>query len=328
MSTMIDKSTRVAILGGTSFAGAALRDYCTSIGAAVLVISRQSNHRNLGAEDGAVELALDLRWHTRDMVHALLEWNAEYVFDFMGQGMVEPSWDHPRTWYETNVAAKAEVLDGLRRSRSLIKYIRASTPEVYGSSGKPIRESQPFAPSTPYAVSHASIDLHLRSMNQRFNFPSVIARFANFYGPGQQAYRLIPKLMLCLELGRTFTLHGNGNSERAFIYRSDFVDALMACAKYGTEGEEYHFSPLRTLTIREVVDQVCAIYGAPEDTVIQSVEDRPSKDRRYHLDSTKSRSLLSWEDRVPLSQGLCLTREWVKSNADDLSLEMEYVFKA
>ena len=58
----------------------------------------------------------------------------------MGQGMVAQSWHYPGLWYETNIAKKAELLNNCLKLDSLEKYIRASTPEVYGSNKNFLKE--------------------------------------------------------------------------------------------------------------------------------------------------------------------------------------------
>ena len=68
------------------------------------------------------------------------------IIDFLGQGMVAPSWEDPLLWYETNVSKKSLLLETIRNLDSLEKYVRASTPEVYGSSDNFISEKQPFNP--------------------------------------------------------------------------------------------------------------------------------------------------------------------------------------
>ena len=100
--------------------------------------------------------------------------------------MVAESWTAPAQWYTTNIVAKVRLHDWLRQQSWLERYVRISTPEVYGSHDTLQPESWHLNPSTPYAVSHAAIDLSLRAFHAHYGFPVVFTRFANFYGPGQQ----------------------------------------------------------------------------------------------------------------------------------------------
>ena len=55
------------------------------------------------------------------------------------------------------------------------------------------------------------------------NFPIIICRFFNFYGPGQPIYRLIPKVCISTDKNQLFPLQGDGNSKRNFIFSDDFA---------------------------------------------------------------------------------------------------------
>ena len=83
-----------------------------------------------------------------------------------------------------------------------------------------------FNPTTPYAVSRAACDLHLKSFFKAYEFPVVFTRSANVYGPGQQLYRIIPRTILSALSGKLNELHGGGNSIRSFIHIDDVVMQL------------------------------------------------------------------------------------------------------
>ena len=126
--------------------------------------------------------------------------------------MVAPSWINPDIWYTTNLAKKSKLLNSFLNLKNLKRYIRASTPEVYGSNEDFLNELSSFCPSTPYAVSHAGIDMHIRCLGKQYEFPFVIGRFANFYGVGQQLYRVIPKSILTVVLVKHYTSTNSGIS--------------------------------------------------------------------------------------------------------------------
>ena len=49
-------------------------------------------------------------------------------------------------------------------------------------------------------------------------------------GPHQQLYRIIPRTIIYLKLGKTIELHGNGSSIRTFIHIKDAIDATIKIA--------------------------------------------------------------------------------------------------
>jgi len=242
--------------------------------------------------------------------------------------MVAESWLHPEHWYQTNIVANVQLHEGLRRFDFLKKYVHISTPEVYGSCRGNVTENAPFNPSTPYAASRAGCELHLRTFIRNYRFPAVFTRAANVFGPGQQLYRIIPRTILYILLGRKLPLHGGGQSVRSFIHIRDVADGILRVAQKGEIGEAYHFSTTRSISIRKVVEMICETMGARFEDVVEVVDDRPGKDEAYLLDSSKARSSLGWNGEVGLEAGIQETIAWVRDNIDTLKQQsLDYVHK-
>ena len=247
---------KIIILGSGSFAGHVLYSHLIQHGHHVLGINRSrikssvlwpsfnqiSNH----SHNWLIANILDDLPEIIDAVHAF---KPDYIIDFMGQGMVSQSWSDPSLWYQTNIVSKVSLLNSLLNLPSLKKYIRASTPEVFGSSEDFMTTMSPFNPSTPYAVSHAAIDFHIRCLGRQYKFPYVLARYANFYGPGQQLYRVIPKAILSCLSNSNFILDGGGSSSRSFIFSADIcssIDSILNCPEICFE---CHFSGHEDISI-------------------------------------------------------------------------------
>jgi len=325
----------VFVLGCNSFAGSVFVDAALSAGYRVWGANRSPEPSAAFLPYKTNPRAAFYMFRQMDINHDLAElcaWLAEvqppFVVDFAGQGMVAESWQDPAQWYRTNVVSKVELHEFLRRQRWLQKYVRVSTPEVYGSTTNLIREDHPYRPSTPYAVSHAAIDMSLTAFFTHYRFPVVLARFANFFGPGQQLYRLVPKAILCALTGRKLPLHGGGTSVRAFIHARDVASALLATMRDGTPGEIYHFSPDRFQSIREAVEIICARLGVEFARVVEVTPDRPAKDQAYLMDASKARARLGWQPQITFEEGVDQTIEWIRANLDYLStLSWDYVHK-
>jgi len=261
-------------------------------------------------------------------MQTIKKFQPEYVVNFAAQGMVAQSWETPEHWYQTNVVAQVKFHDQLRKCRFLKKYVHVTTPEVYGSTDGWINENYNFAPSTPYAVSRASCDMHLMSFFSAYEFPVVFTRAANVYGPGQQLYRIIPRTILFAKIGKKLQLHGGGHSVRSFIHINDVVDATLRVAEKGIPGETYHISTRETISIRGLVEQICISIEKPLKDFIEVAEERLGKDEAYLLNSQKIRDELGWTDEIPLEIGISQTMEWLDCNLDILCEQPEsYIHK-
>ena len=324
------------VVGSNSFSGAHFVRHLLEHGSEVLGVSRSEEPH---------EVFLPYKWlpnwkknfefeqidlnHDLDRLMELVRsYRPSHVVNFAAQGMVAQSWELPEHWYQTNVVAQVKLHDRLRELDFLEKYVHVSTPEVYGTTDGWVTENFDFTPSTPYAVSRAACDLHLRSFHEAYGFPVVFTRAANVYGPGQQLYRIIPKAMLYARTGRRLKLEGGGRSIRSFIHIDDVVDATWRIAIDGTPGAAYHVSTTSEVSIRELVDQICEMTGVAFGDLVEVADDRLGKDRAYRLDAGLIRERLGWNDRITLGRGLAMTLAWVDAHLPLLSqLPCDYEHK-
>lgn len=328
---------RIAIIGSNSFSGASFAAHCLRQGMEVLGLSRSDEpipaflpYRWLPAEQQARFrfVRADLNTELDGLMRALDVFRPSVVVNFAAQGMVAQSWAQPGDWYRTNVVGNVLFHDRLRHATWLEKYVHVGTPEVYGHTSGRIQEDTPFNPSTPYAASRAACDLHLRTFLQQYKFPVVWTRAANVYGPGQQLYRIIPRTILFVKLGRKLSLHGGGQSVRSFIHIQDVSTATLAIARHAPAGETYHLSTDRFVSIRELVEMICARLPVPFSEAVEMAPERPGKDAAYLLDSAKARQTLGWTDAVTLEAGIEETIAWIERDFETLSqTAFDYVHK-
>ena len=316
---------KVLVLGSNSFSGAAFAAHLLQLGDIQVIGASRSPELH--------DLFLPYRWQPSgnfsfeqiDINHDLSRLvelmhaeKPECVVNFAAQSMVAESWQNPGDWFMTNTVSTVRLHDELRKMPFLHRYVHISTPEVYGSCSGGVTETHPFNPSTPYAVSRAAMDMSLRTFHAAYGFPVVTTRAANVFGAGQQLYRIIPRTILFILLGRKLQLHGGGYSTRSFIHISDVVAATWQIACSGRIGEVYHITTDRTISIRALVEIICQRLGVNFKDCVDSIGERQGKDAAYHLDGSKLRRELNWVDRVSLEQGIEDCIAWVSTNLDTL----------
>jgi dTDP-glucose 4,6-dehydratase len=323
------------VIGSNSFSGASFVDYLLRQGIETIGTSRSTEahraflpYRWSGKDAGFRFVQCDLN-HDLDRLSVLLQQEKPaYVVNFAAQSMVGESWKNPDHWFMTNVVSAVRLHDRLRQCDFLDKYVHVTTPEVYGSTDGWIKENTPFNPSTPYAVSRAAGDMSLRTYFDAYKFPVVFTRAANVYGPGQQLYRIIPRTILFILLGRRLQLHGGGHSRRSFIHMNDVSEATWNIARQAPAGETYHISTNEIVTIRQLVERICAKLGVKFEDHVEIVGERLGKDAAYMLESSKLRETLGWKDRVSLEAGLDDCIAWVQRHFDELrQLPYDYIHK-
>lgn len=241
-----------------------------------------------------------------------------YIVNFSAQSMVGQSWENPIDWYNTNVLGTINFLNNIKKIKHIKKYIHVSTPEVYGATKKNLKETRNYSPSTPYAISRATCDMHLYSLYKNYNFPVVFTRAANVYGPGQQLYRIVPKAILSLKLKRKLFLDGGGKSKRSFIYISDVANATYALCLKSINGEIYHISTNQLVNIKQLVKMIFKLKNKSTSEFVKISSERVGKDSLYSLNSNKIRKETKWKPEVSLTNGLIKTIEWAEKNIEIL----------
>lgn len=325
---------KIVIIGSNSFSGASFADYAVTQGAHVFGVSRSPEPPNSflpykwNKHTNFIFHQLDLNHDLPAILDLIAAERAPFVVNFAAQSMVGESWQNPVDWFMTNTVSTVKLHDGLRKFDFLKRYVHITTPEVYGNCSGFVDESFRFNPSTPYAVSRAAGDMSLRTFHDAYNFPVVSTRAANVYGPGQQLYRIIPRTILFILLGRKLQLHGGGVSTRSFIHIHDVAKATWLIMRDGRNGETYHISTDEVISIRALVEKICEKLDVDFANHVEVVGERLGKDAAYHLSSAKLRSELGWSDTISLEKGIDQCIDWVRSNLDQLITgPVDYIHK-
>jgi dTDP-glucose 4,6-dehydratase len=315
----------ILVLASNSFSGSSFIDHLLTAGHKVIGVSRSAEissvfslYKNNKNYENFTFHQVDLNSDLNTIAEIVSKHQVEFIFNFAAQSMVAQSWNSPEDWYQTNVVSLSLLGNILIKEKSIKKFVHFTTPEVYGSTSGWLKESFNFAPSTPYAISRAAGDWHLKALFENYGFPVIFTRAANVYGPGQQLYRIIPKTILSALTGKKLSLHGGGKSLRSFIHINDVSTALTAIMNTGEIGQSYHISTNEVISIFDLVRVLASMLGVEVDDLIQQGPERAGKDFAYQLSSEKIRNELGWCDQVTLGNGLEDTLVWAKSNLDTL----------
>ena len=238
------------------------------------------------------------------------------IAHFAAESHVDRSIIGPSVFVETNVQGTLTLLEACRTELEArprpFRFLHVSTDEVYGSLGPAdprFCETTPLAPNSPYAASKAGADLLVRAYVETFDFPAVITRCSNNYGPYQFPEKLIPLMITRALRDAPLPVYGDGRNVRDWIYVEDHVEALWQALVRGEPGAVYNIGGDTELPNIEVVRRLLALLGKP-DSLIQYVTDRPGHDRRYAMDCAPIRRALGWAPHHDFAAGLGATVEW------------------
>jgi dTDP-glucose 4,6-dehydratase len=250
-----------------------------------------------------------------------------YIVNFAAQSEVAPSWERPEDWFRTNTVALSELVNHLRRRTYLDKFVQISSPEVYGTCRGTVLEHAPLNPSTPYAASKAAADMLLDTYRRQFDFPVTTVRATNVYGARQQQFKIVPRSIIAIKLGRKIPLHGGGKAVKSYIHVRDVSQGELAIMEQGEIGSTYHLSPDEGIAVADVVREIAFLLYKQFADVTETVAERPGQDAAYVIDSSLARSRFGWRPKIALREGLEETIAWVEKNWTEIQrapLEYEH----
>lgn len=247
----------------------------------------------------------------RECVDSVLQWkHVDAVLNFAAESHVDRSILDSSPFVLTNVNGTLTLLDACRAAR-IDRFVQVSTDEVYGSLGREgyFTEDTPLAPNSPYAASKAAADLLVRSYVQTFDFPAVITRCSNNYGPYQFPEKIIPLFIANARNDQRLPVYGQGQNVRDWIHVLDHCRGIDAALRQGRIGEVYNFGGRTELTNIALTRLLLEKLDKPE-SLIQYVEDRPGHDLRYAIDCTKAETELGWAAEISFEDGIQDTIDW------------------
>ncbi|MBN2318377.1 MAG: dTDP-glucose 4,6-dehydratase [Acidobacteria bacterium] len=251
-----------------------------------------------------------------EVVAAILDGGIDAVVHFAAESHVDRSILKSEEFVRTNVVGTLNLLE-LCRMKKIGRYLQISTDEVYGSLGpeSAFTENTPLAPNSPYAASKASADLLVRSYCRTHNFPGIVTRCSNNYGPNQFPEKLIPLFISNAVNELPLPVYGDGLYVRDWIHVGDHCAAVDKVLQQGNEGEVYNIGARQEYTNLEVARRILRELGRDE-SLITFVQDRPGHDRRYAIDPTRMENELNWRPQIPFEDGLRETIEWYRRNSE------------
>jgi dTDP-glucose 4,6-dehydratase len=237
------------------------------------------------------------------------------VVHFAAESHVDRSIYEPAPVIQTNVSGTLVLLQ-VARELKIPRFVHISTDEVYGDlpPGVAADEQTPLRPSSPYAASKAGADLLVLAFVRTYDFPAIITRSSNNYGPYQFPEKFLPLLITNASSDQALPIYGDGRQERNWLHVEDNCRAILAVLERGRPGAIYNVGGQDVENNLSMARRVLHLLNK-EESLIRHVTDRPGHDRRYALDSSRIRAELGWRPLISLEDGLRQTVAWYRQNS-------------
>jgi len=168
---------------------------------------------------------------------------------------------------QDNIAIVDNLTELFRRTVPA-RVVFLGSVEVYGMhAGLPITERTPIRPETRYGVGKATAELLLRRWHASSGVPLAILRMPGIYGPGDtsgpgdKGRGFLGVLVRCACEGREFTLLGDGEERRDYVFVGDVVEAVTALLAAGFDEPVLNLATGSSLSLAAIMDRVFSQFG-------------------------------------------------------------------
>jgi dTDP-glucose 4,6-dehydratase len=314
---------RILITGGAGFIGSNIAERLLSLGHEVTVLDDLSTGKmqNLSAFMGHPRFEfrqgsiLDL-----PLVRELIKRRQiERICHQAARPSVARSIDDPLATHEVNITGTLNILKAAHETGCL-RVVAASSSSIYGNTAVlPKREDMHYRPRSPYAASKVAGELYLQVFHAVYGLQTVGLRYFNVYGPRQDPNShyaaVIPKFIRLALNGEPLPIEGDGAQTRDFTFIEDVVNAnVLALTVPELRGESVNIGFGEKTSIRSLAENI--IRQTHSSSKIQHRDPRPGDVKDSLADISLAASLLGYQPKVRLSEGLIATIDWYRANTE------------
>ena len=303
----------VLITGGAGFIASNLADAYLERGWRVTIIDNLSTGDWRNINPSAVFYELDIRDSAAaDLIREL---KPDVISHHAAQMDVRKSVEDPVFDAGVNIIGSLCLLEAAADA-GVKRVVFASTGgALYGEPVEvPQSEAHPTAPLSPYGCAKLAIERYLHYFRVVRGLSSVALRYANVYGPRQNAHGEAGVVAIFagrLLDGQPVTINGSGEQTRDFVYVGDVVAANLAASEAEWQGE-YNVGTGVETSINEVYDALAAIAGIT--TPAGHGPAKAGEQMRSVVDASRLRALAALAAPVAPRDGLATTFAWFRAN--------------
>jgi UDP-glucuronate 4-epimerase len=317
----------VLITGGAGFIGSHLADRLLAHGDRVIVLDNFDDfynpaikRHNIESHQNNPNYALiegDIR--DREGVLSLFrEYQPGHVMHLAAMANVRYSTERAHLYGEVNLQGTINILDGARETGTT-NLVMASTSAVYGRTEQvPFKEdlavNQPLA---PYPATKKACELMAYSYHNLFDMNVTALRFFNVYGPRLRPDTMAWIVMQALTQEEPFILYNKGDLHRDWTYIDDIIDGVVAALDNPLGYEIINLGRGEPVRLGDFVDILQEFAGTPAQIVHKPAP--PSEAPITYASVEKANTLLNYQPRVSIHDGLAQTWNWYRTLTESLA---------
>lgn len=236
----------------------------------------------------------------------------EAVIHLAARAGVRQAVEHPETYLQTNANGTLNILEYCRKN-GIKKLVMASTSSIYGVN-PPMPTDEEADSSRPlqiYAASKKAAEVIAFTYHHLYDLDVTIFRFFTVFGPAGRPDMVMFRFAQWVAEGKPVTITGDGSQVRGFTFLDDIARGVILGLK-PIGYEIINLGGHETISINEVLQKIEDRLG--KKAMINYIDKHPADIDASWANVEKARSLLGWEPRVSLDDGISALVDWYKQN--------------
>jgi UDP-glucuronate 4-epimerase len=239
---------------------------------------------------------------------ALKHPNIDAVIHLAARAGVRQAVEMPDVYLQTNAAGTLYVLEWCRKM-GVKKMVQASTSSIYGAN-PPLPTPEDADSSHPlqiYAASKKAAEVMVHTYHHLFGLDATIVRFFTVYGPAGRPDMVMFRFAQWVAEGKPVQITGDGSQMRGFTNLEDIADGVILALK-PLGYEIINLGGHETITISELLEKIEQRIG--KKARVEYIPRHPADVEANWADVTKAKTMLGWQPKVGLDEGLTGLVDW------------------
>ena len=313
------KGKTIFVTGGAGFVGSEIVRQISASGGTAIVYDNLSSGKKKFIQNYPRVKIIKGDVKNRLTIHKAIQ-KSQYIINLAALPFIPDSFHYPQEFFEVNTNGTLNLILESINHKKIKNFVHISTSEVYGSAKKsPMDENHPILPQSTYAVSKLAGEKVVFTMHKEHDFPAVMIRPFNTYGPNITQPYIIPEIIMQV-LGKNSEIKlGNINAERDFTFVSDTANGIIrALFSKKAIGETINLGSGKSHKIKDIVKSVSSILEKKVTISTNKDRLRPFDVNKLVCDNRKAKKILNWEPKITFDEGLKNTVNWIKDNGVEL----------
>ena len=245
----------------------------------------------------------------------------DFIYHLAGQSSVAVSWKNPQLTVDININGAVNLLESVRKYSPESKVLLVGSSEEYGCTCL-ASENDCMFPENIYAVTKLSQEMLGKVYHKAYGLKTVMTRSFNHIGAGQLPVFAVSDF--CRQTARIekglaepVIKTGNLSAKRDFTDVRDIVNAYIALAQYGRDGEVYNVGSSKAVSLQSILEMIISFSSADIKIEKDPARFRPSDVPEIKADISKITADTGWKPLIPLEQTIRNVLDYWRKNEDN-----------